>query len=209
MESYNSATIAGKIVGQINVDHEIYGETFYTSKLEVPRLSGVCDTLPITIPGRLLATMNPETLASPICVVGNIRSYNKLVDGQNRMSVTVFARSIMPADSSESQNEVQLLGAICKQPTYRVTPFGREICDMMIAVNRNYSKSDYIPCIVWGRNATWAAHLNVGDRVKIVGRMQSREYDKLMENGEYTTRTTYELSAHMIEAVAESEKDAV
>lgn len=207
MDSYNSASVTGMIAGPIIEDHEIYGETFYAGKIRVERLSGVYDTLPVTIPGRLLSATDPVTLNGPVCVIGNVRSYNKLVDGQNRMYVTVFARSILPAAPGETQNDIQLVGAICKQPVYRITPFGREICDLMIAVNRNYSKSDYIPCIVWGRNALWASHMNVGDHVKVSGRMQSRDYEKLMDNGEYALRTAYELSAYMIENVIPCEKE--
>lgn len=209
MESYSSAFVAGRIVSPITEDHTIYGETFYASKIQVQRLSGTCDTLPITIPGRLLADVNPEMLAAPVSLSGHIRSYTKTVDGQNRMAVTLFVRSIMAADEKDGRNEINVCGTICKQPVYRLTPFGREICDLMVAVNRNYSKSDYIPCIVWGRNASWATGLKIGDHVRLSGRMQSREYDKLTDSGEYTTRTAYELSAHLIEKVYEIERDVV
>ena len=207
MDSYNSAVVTGSLVGPIKEDHAVYGETFYSGAIKVNRLSGASDTLLITIPGRLLGFLNPETLASPIEVNGNVRSYSKLVDGHNRMYVTLFAKSIVPADGNDAHNDAHLTGTICKQPTYRVTPFGREICDLMVAGNRRFDKSDYIPCIVWGRNALWASHLNVGDHVSLAGRLQSREYDKLTDWGEYVTRTAYELSAYMIERAVEEVKE--
>ena len=195
----NTATVTGRLIGQIVEDHVILGETFYNTQMEVPRLSGTKDTLHLTIPGRLLKTLNPAILAGPITVSGQVRSYNKVYDGQGHLVVTLFANSITPSAGDSTQNSIRLDGAICKPTTYRITPFGREICDIMLAVNRSFGKSDYIPCIVWGRNAKWASGMEVGDHISVSGRLQSRQYEKLTDDGEYITRTAYELSIYSIE----------
>ena len=127
-----------------------------------------------------------------LTISGQVRSYNKVVDGAGRLMVTLFAQNIAEAQENDTLNRVTLTGALCKAPIYRSTPFGREICDMMLAVNRAFGKSDYIPCIAWGRNAQYAARFGVGDRISLTGRLQSREYQKLLESGEYMTRNAYE-----------------
>lgn len=195
----NRIAAAGKLDGELTLSHEVMNEPFYTGTLQVKRLSGAVDRLPVTIPGKLLACMPPNE-GQLLMLTGQVRSYNKVVDGSGRLMVTLFAQSIAEARESDTLNKVSLVGALCKPPIYRSTPFGREICDMMLAVNRAFGKSDYIPCIAWGRNAQYAARFGVGDRVSLTGRMQSREYQKLMENGEYMTRSTYEISAFTLEA---------
>ncbi len=194
-ESANSVSIAGKLNG-LMLSHKIFGEAFYTFFLECERLSEKADILPVTVSERLLMK-HPLGDGSDICVRGQLRSYNKLVDGKVRLYLTVFAREI--EDKARPVNEIELLGFVCKPPVYRVTPFGREITDMLVAVNRAYNKSDYIPCIVWGRNARYAADFEVGDKISVFGRVQSREYEKVMENGEKLTRTAYEVSVSRLQ----------
>jgi primosomal replication protein N len=174
-------------------------EPFYTATLLVKRLSGALDRLPVTIPGKLLVTSElPEDRL--MMVQGQVRSYNKVIDGAGRLMVTLFAQSLVPSPDNDTLNRVTLTGALCKPPIYRSTPFGREICDMMLAVNRAFGKSDYIPCIAWGRNAQYASRFSVGDRVRLTGRLQSREYQKLLDNGEYMVRNAYEVSCFTLEA---------
>ena len=161
-------------------------------------MSGALDRLPVTIPGKLLVTSElPEDRL--MMVQGQVRSYNKVIDGSGRLMVTLFAQSISECNENDTLNKVTITGALCRPPVYRSTPFGREICDMMLAVSRAFGKSDYIPCIAWGRNAQYASRFNVGDRLKLTGRLQSREYQKLTENGEYIQRMAYEISAFTLE----------
>jgi primosomal replication protein N len=194
-ESTNSVSIAGKL-SELTLSHKIFGEAFYTFFLECERLSEKADILPVTVSERLLLK-HPLFEGSEVCVKGQLRSYNKLVDGKVRLYLTVFAREI--EEKTRQVNEIELTGFVCKPPVYRVTPFGREITDMLVAVNRAYNKSDYIPCIVWGRNARFAADFQVGDKISVFGRVQSREYEKVMENGEKMIRTAYEVSVSRLE----------
>ncbi|MBR1560291.1 MAG: single-stranded DNA-binding protein [Clostridia bacterium] len=200
MENPNNRIIAaGKLEGELELSHEVMNEPFYTGTLAVKRLSGAIDRLPITIPGKLMALL-PEDRERLLLVNGQVRSYNKVVDGAGRLMVTLFAQGIAETHENDTLNRVSLTGALCKPPIYRSTPFGREICDMMIAVNRAFGKSDYIPCIAWGRNAQYAARFGVGDHVRLTGRLQSREYQKLLESGEYMARNAYEVSCFTLEA---------
>lgn len=204
MENPNNRIVAaGRLEDEPVLSHEVMNEPFYTGTLLVKRLSGAVDRLPVTIPGKLLACMPPSN-GQLLMLSGQVRSYNKVVDGAGRLMVTLFAQNITEASENDTLNKVSLIGALCKPPIYRSTPFGREICDMMLAVNRAFGKSDYIPCIAWGRNAQYAARFNVGDRISLTGRLQSREYQKLLENGEYMTRNAYEVSAFTLES-AEAE----
>lgn len=204
MENPNNRIVAaGRLESEPVLSHEVMNEPFYTGTLLVRRLSGAVDRLPVTIPGKLLACMPPSE-GQLLMMSGQVRSYNKVIDGAGRLMVTLFAQNISLAQENDTLNKVSLTGALCKPPIYRSTPFGREICDMMLAVNRAFGKSDYIPCIAWGRNAQYAARFNVGDRISLTGRLQSREYQKLLENGEYMTRNAYEVSAFTLEP-AESE----
>ena len=189
-DTTNSVGIAGKLCS-LELSHKIYGEAFYTFMLECARLSDKADMLPVTVSERLLLR-HPLCEGANVFVKGQLRSYNKLSEGKIRLYLTVFAREIGEAD--DMINDIELRGFVCKQPVFRVTPFGREITDMLVAVNRAYNKSDYIPCIIWGRNARFAAGFEVGDKVMLWGRMQSREYEKVLENGEKKIRTAYEVS---------------
>lgn len=189
-DTTNSVSIAGRLKG-LELSHKIYGEAFYTFYLECERLSDKTDVLPITVSERLLSK-HPLCDGETVSVKGQLRSYNKLVDGRVRLYLTVFAREI--GECTTSINEIELKGFVCKPPVFRVTPFGREITDILVAANRAYNKSDYIPCIVWGRNARFASGFEVGDKVSVFGRVQSRQYEKVLENGEKITRVAYEVS---------------
>ena len=204
MENPNNRMMAaGRLEGRPELSHEVMNEPFYTATLLVQRLSGTVDRLPVTLPGKLLTDdlMEGEQL---LLMQGQVRSYNKVVEGAGRLMVTLFVQHIAPGGDNDTLNRVELTGALCKPPVYRSTPFGREICDLMLAVNRAFGKSDYIPCIAWGRNAQYASRFGVGDRVRLTGRLQSREYQKLLENGEYMARNAYEVSSFTLEA-AENE----
>ena len=149
----NKIYLEGKIVSELEFSHEMYGEGFYTFLLEVMRLSDSVDVLNITVSERLIAGMD-LTVGKEIVIDGQLRSYNKFVDGANKLILTVFARNVEPCiEKSKNPNEIFLDGFICKEPVYRTTPFGREIADVLLAVNRAYNKSDYIPTIAWGRNS--------------------------------------------------------
>lgn len=197
----NSVTIIGTVKSKPEFSHEMYGEGFYNVNLEVPRLSDISDLLPITISERLMTGVDLE-IGNKLVVLGQLRSYNKLVDGTNKLILTIFARDVKQDDEEiKNPNQIYLDGFICKRPIYRTTPFGREITDMLIAVNRPYNKSDYIPSIAWGRNARYSENLNVGDRIKVWGRIQSREYQKKVNDEEVITRTAYEVSISKMEIV--------
>lgn len=198
----NEARIAGRLCAPLEFSHTLYGENFYTTTLTVPRLSNYQDRLPLTLSDRLMD--EPLSIGDYLQVQGQIRSYNKVLEGANRLVLTIFAKSILQeAEQPENPNDIQLTGHICKQPIYRVTPFHREISDLLIAVNRAYNKSDYIPCIAWGRNARFARNLSVGTKLAITGRMQSREYEKQMEDGTVLTKTAYEVSISSMEECIE------
>lgn len=195
----NRVTLMGKIVDEPKFSHEVYGEGFYEFTLSVPRLSGQIDLLPITISERLMNDFDME-LDREILVEGQFRSYNKLDDAKSKLMLTVFARNVCEPRLDVNPNTVELSGFICKKPMYRTTPFKREISDILIAVNRAYNKSDYIPCIAWGRNARFVNSLQVGDRIQIIGRIQSRIYQKVREDDVVETRTAYEVSVSGIKA---------
>ena len=200
MENSNNRIVAaGRLEDSLQLSHEVMNEPFYAGTLLVKRLSGAVDRLPVTIPGKLLAVTDLKSDALML-MSGQVRSYNKVVDGSGRLMVTLFAQNISETQENDTMNRVTLVGVLCKPPIYRSTPFGREICDMMLAVNRAFGKSDYIPCIAWGRNAQYASRFGVGDKIRLTGRLQSREYQKLLENGEYMTRTAYEVSAFTLES---------
>ena len=210
----NYLTLVGKVTGEKRFSHEIYGESFYVFNLEIPRLSGNSDIIPITVSERLI---KEDTLqeGKKLLVKGQFRSYNSYENEKNRLILTVFAKDIMEVEDvvedEENEmvkkdtitNEVILIGYICKKPIYRQTPFGREISDILLAVNRAYNKSDYIPCIAWGRNARFCQNLEVGSQVKIVGRVQSRMYEKKHEDGTVENRVAYEVSVGSLEVIEE------
>ncbi len=198
----NKIEIAGRIISDIVPSHEVFGERFFSSTLEIKRLSASSDYIPITIPQRLVAQHN-ITKDSLIRAEGQLRSYNyylKVNDlTENRRSklvVTAFAKEIYPFENYI--NDVSLNGFICKPPVYRQTPFGKQISDILVAVNRNYGKSDYIPVIFWGSNAIKTSELAVGTPISVSGRIQSREYEKKLPSGESITKTTYEVSGFKV-----------
>jgi len=188
----NQLSLAGVVMEEPQFDHEVFGEAFFRTLLNVPRLSGAFDLLPLTISERLMAEGFHAGMS--VAVSGQLRSYNKVMGGAGRLLLTAFAQRIRPVDENENPNTVFLSGALCKPPSFRTTPFGREIADLMLAVNRSYGKSDYIPCIAWGRTARFASGLNVGDHLQLQGRFQSRLYQKQLADGTVQERTAYEVS---------------
>ena len=203
-EKNNKVFIMGEIVGEANFSHEVYGEGFYELKVKVMRLSGQADLLPVTVSERLISE-HELTPGATLCALGQFRSYNKLENGRSRLMLTVFVREIVDAPAARNPNSIVLSGYICKPPVYRTTPFNREIADLLLAVNRAYNKSDYIPCIAWGRNARFVQNLKVGDRVALSGRIQSREYVKRLSENEQVTMTAYEVSVSKLAAFDEDE----
>ncbi|OPJ59039.1 single-stranded DNA-binding protein [Clostridium oryzae] len=197
----NKIYLEGKVISDLAYSHEMYGEGFYVFDLEVPRLSDTKDVLSVTISERLLTGIEFK-VGSDIIVEGQLRSYNKFVDGSNRLILTVFARNLTECfERSKNPNQIFLDGFICKPPVYRTTPFGREIADMLLAVNRAYNKSDYIPTIAWGRNSRFCQTLTVGDNIRIWGRLQSREYQKKITEDNVIKKVAYEVSISKMEKV--------
>ncbi len=201
----NHLILVGKVVSEKSYSHEIYGEKFYVFNLEVVRLSSTVDIIPITVSERLLTGLD-LSIGKKVTVEGQFRSYNNYENDKNRLILTVFAKEIKECEESEENtdevtNEVVLVGYVCKKPIYRQTPFGREIADVLLAVNRAYNKSDYIPSIAWGRNARFCENMEVGTEVKITGRVQSRTYEKKFEDGTSETRVAYEVSIASMEVV--------
>ena len=186
----NYLTLVGKVTGEKNFSHEIYGEKFYVFNLEIERLSGNADIIPITVSERIV-TDEMLIQGKKLLVKGQFRSYNSYENEMVKKDMVT--------------NEVVLVGYICKKPIYRQTPFGREIADVLLAVNRAYNKSDYIPTIAWGRTARFCQNLEVGTKVKIVGRVQSRMYEKKHEDGTVENRVAYEVSVGSLEVVEEVE----
>ncbi len=203
-EKNNKVFISGEILTEAEFSHEVYGEGFYEMSVLVKRLSGQCDVLPVTVSERLMADKNLKT-GVKINAFGQFRSYNKLVDGKSKLMLTVFIREILSDVAVRNPNSIVLSGYICKPPIYRTTPFNREIADILIAVNRSYNKSDYIPCIAWGRNARFAKSLAVGEKIAVAGRIQSREYQKRISDDDIKTMTAYEVSVSKLAAFANAE----
>ena len=214
----NYLTLVGKVTGEKKFSHEIYGEKFYSFNLSIPRLSGNADIIPITISERLITDEMLEE-GKKLLIKGQFRSYNSYENEKNKLILTVFAKDVEELKEVEEQeesdivrkdettNEVVLIGFVCKKPIYRQTPFGREIADLLLAVNRAYNKSDYIPTIAWGRNARFCQDLEVGTQVKIVGRVQSRTYEKKFEDGTSEQRVAYEISVGSLEVVDEKDNE--
>ena len=203
----NYLVLIGKIISDKTFSHEIYGESFYVFNLEVPRISGNEDIIPIKISERLIANFD-LTIGRKVVIEGQFRSYNSYENEKNRLVLTVFAKDIIDYKEEQEENvsnEVVLNGYVCKKPIYRKTPFGREISDILLAVNRAYNKSDYIPCIAWGRNARFCENMEVGTEVKIVGRVQSRTYEKKFEDGRTEQRVAYEVSIGSLEVINKDE----
>lgn len=207
----NHLVLMGKVASEKRYSHEIYGEKFYIFNLEVKRLSETVDIIPITVSERLLTSFD-LSLGKELCIEGQFRSYNNYENEKNRLVLTVFAKEIMELNPDEENenavsNEVVLVGYICKKPIYRQTPFGREIADILLAVNRAYNKSDYIPCIAWGRNARFCQNMDVGTEVKLTGRVQSRMYEKKYEDGTVEEKVAYEVSVASLELVNKDENN--
>ena len=226
----NYLTLVGKVASEKKFSHEIYGERFYSFDLMIPRLSGSADIIPVTASERLFTDEMLQD-GTKLLIKGQFRSYNSYENEKNKLILTVFAKDIEKLDDEKEENEetvnendetseesrkeafrkdyitneVVLIGYICKKPIYRQTPFGREIADILLAVNRAYNKSDYIPSIAWGRNARFCQNLEVGTEVKIVGRVQSRNYEKKLEDGTVLKKVAYEVSIGSLEVLKESE----
>ncbi len=209
----NEVQLTGYVNSELYFSHEIYSESFFSFVLKVPRLSDICDYINITVSERLIQNMN-FSIGECVSVSGQFRSYNNYSETGNRLILTVFARDIIFEDDPEkpfisnNPNYIYLNGFLCKKPVYRTTPFGREITDILIAVNRAYNKSDYIPCIAWGRNARYCSALEVGENIKIWGRIQSREYQKKISEDEIITKTAYEISISKMEVANISKNEA-
>ena len=198
--NHNQVEVAGRIQSEFQFSHEIFGEGFYTVKLLVNRLSEATDEIPLLISERVMdVTKDCRGMLVKAC--GQFRSYNKHEENRNHLVLSVFVRDIEFLESMEDvkPNQIILDGFICKQPVYRMTPLGREICDILLAVNRSYGKSDYIPCICWGRNARFAGNLEIGSRIELIGRIQSREYQKRINENEVIKRVAYEVSVNKLE----------
>lgn len=197
-EKNNKVYIYGEIVSEAQFSHEVYGEGFYELMVKVMRLSGQADLLPVTVSERIMT--EDMKVGGYICALGQFRSYNKLEGGRSRLMLTVFVRELLEVQPAKNPNSIVLSGYVCKPPVYRTTPFNREIADLLIAVNRSYNKSDYIPAIAWGRNARFVRNLAVGDRVALSGRIQSREYQKKQPDESFLTMTAYEVSISKLAA---------
>lgn len=201
----NQVTIAGQIISGFTFNHEVFGENFYLVDITVQRLSSSSDIIPIMISDRLI-DIHKDYIDKYVIVTGQFRSYNLKEEDRSHLMLSVFVKTIeiieVPDEETfpSLQNCICLDGHVCKQPIYRKTPLGREICDVLLAVNRPYGKSDYIPCICWGRNARYAGNFNIGEHIRIHGRIQSREYVK---PGETEVRIAYEVSVAKIELIKE------
>ena len=197
----NQVTIMGKVATEFSFSHEVFGEGFYMVEVEVKRLSNSEDRIPLMISERLIDVTQDYT-GEYIMVHGQFRSYNRHEEQKNRLVLSVFVREISFMEEEPDgtkTNSIWLDGYICKEPIYRKTPLGREIADLLLAVNRPYGKSDYIPCICWGRNARYASGFEVGEHVQLLGRIQSREYVKRISDTETEKRIAYEVSVSKLE----------
>lgn len=206
----NNAAIFGDIVSKFEYSHEVFGEKFYMTYVSVVRLSGTADIVPVMVSERLF-DVSRDRVGQAVRIFGQVRSFNKYVGDKRKLILCIFARIFGIVDrfgieKTNDENDIFLDGYICKEPIYRNTPLGREITDLLIAVNRNYGKSDYIPCIVWGRNAGFSGNLSVGTHVCIKGRFQSREYHKKIGEDKIETKIAYEISAHQIKVIEGKEE---
>ncbi len=201
----NQVTIMGEVVSEFTFSHEVFGEGFYMVEVLVRRLSNSDDRIPLMVSERLI-DVTQDYRGEYIMVTGQFRSYNRHEEDRNRLVLSVFAREISFVEEEldgAKTNNILLDGYICKTPVYRKTPLGREIADLLLAVNRPYGKSDYIPCICWGRNARYASSFEVGEHVQVLGRIQSREYVKKFSEVETEKRVAYEVSVSKLECVGE------
>lgn len=204
----NKTTIIGEIVSDFRYSHQVYGEGFYIVDVAVSKLSELSDIIPLMVSERLV-DVTENCVGRLVETSGQFRSYNRHEGLKNKLVLSVFVREWEFVDENPEAgktNQIYLDGFICKAPIYRKTPLGREIADLLIAVNRPYGKSDYIPCIAWGRNARFASSLEVDTRLQIEGRIQSREYQKRISDEEIETRTAYEVSVSKLTVVEETEE---
>ncbi|MCI8337891.1 MAG: single-stranded DNA-binding protein [Lachnospiraceae bacterium] len=203
----NQVTIAGEVVSEFVFSHEVYGEHFFMVNIAVCRLSNSFDVIPVMVSERLMDVKN-DYRGCTMQATGQFRSYNRHEENKNRLVLSVFAREVSFLEGEEEDqnpNHIFLDGYVCKHPVYRKTPLGREIADVLLAVNRPYGKSDYIPCICWGRNARFADQFQVGTHIQLWGRIQSREYQKKVGEEKYEKRVAYEVSVSKLECI-ETEK---
>ena len=201
----NKVSVIGEIVSDFTFSHEVFGEGFYMVELLVKRLSNSCDRIPVMISERLI-DVTQDCRGEYLMVSGQFRSYNRHEETKNRLVLSVFAREIEFIEEEPDgarTNHILLEGYMCKRPVYRKTPLGREIADILLAVNRPYGKSDYIPCICWGRNARYADQFEVGAHIQLWGRIQSREYQKKIDEELYEKRVAYEVSVSKLEYLSE------
>src|SRR5690554_2842114 len=197
----NQVSVAGEVVSEFTFSHDVFGEGFYIIEVQVSRLSNSYDIIPIMVSERL-TNVNEDCIGKYVIVLGQFRSYNRHEENRNKLVLSVFAREVNFMDELPEEakpNHIFLDGFVCKPPIYRKTPLGREIADVLLAVNRPYGKSDYIPCICWGRNARFAETFTVGGHVQIWGRIQSREYQKKISETEFEKRVAYEVSVSKLE----------
>ncbi len=201
----NQVTIAGEIISDFTYSHNVLGESFYEFRIAINRLSETIDIIPCLISERSFDVLK-DNIGTYVKINGEFRSYNRYIEklDKNVLVLTVFVRNIEIADkedikqNSKNNNNIILNGFICKDPIYRKTPLGREIADVLLAVNRSYGKTDYIPCVFWGRNAKFVSNLNVGDRLEVYGRIQSRKYVKKISDIESITKLAFEVSANLV-----------
>lgn len=195
----NRARLVGQAMGEPEYSHTNHGEDFFRFPLRTYRLSGAADQVNVLV-SRTLLEGQPVHEGGRLVVEGEIRSFNNRTGVGSRLVITVFARSVRPAEEEPDDNRLTLAGVLCKQPNYRQTPLGREICDLMLAVNRRYGRADYLPCIAWGVLAQQSARLSVGDGIRLEGRLQSRGYTKITEAGQ-VKRVAFEVSIMTMELV--------
>lgn len=209
VSSSNQVTVIGEIISAPVFDHTVLGEDFYRMELSCPRFSGYQDTIPVTVPDRLV-DIKEMTEGRTVCIRGRFQSHNRHDPDKTRLVLSVFAKEIGLMEGAwqdlATNNQIFLDGYVCRIPVYRKTPLGREIADILLAVNRSYNKSDYIPCTVWGRNARYAGALSQGTRVVVRGRIQSRNYEKKLPDGTMEERTAFEVSVHSVEPAEDYRK---
>lgn len=199
----NKVIVVGTITEKYEYDHKVFGECFYRTAISLTRKSGKADVIPVMISERLI-DVTEDMRGCRVALFGEYRSFNQRECERTKLILFIFCQEIRPAEDceQEDENNVYLNGFVCKEPTYRKTPLGRDITDILVAVNRPYGKTDYIPCVAWGRNARWSGGLSVGKRVQILGRIQSREYKKALSETSIETRVAYEVSTNSISSVA-------
>ena len=194
----NTVALVGKVSTDFQYSHEVFGEGFYKFEIAIERTSNYVDYIPVMISERLV-DVKKDLTGTYVYVSGSYRSFNLHEDNKSRLVLTVFAHEIETDVDYELTNNVMLTGYVCKAPVYRKTPLGREITDLVLAVNRAYGKSDYIPCVCWGRTARFASTFEVGTEVKLCGRIQSRAYQKQISETEVEDRIAYEVSVSKVE----------